>query len=47
MRFEKTESGLEISVFWFRSSGKPHIHLEIYKPGAKKPSVNNHIPFVE
>ncbi|MFC3188226.1 hypothetical protein ACFOD0_15260, partial [Shewanella intestini] len=26
---------------------KPHVHLEIYKPGSNKPTVNNHIPFVD
>jgi hypothetical protein len=26
---------------------KPHVHLETYKPGANKPTVNNHIPFVD
>lgn len=25
----------------------PHIHLEILKSGSKKPSVNNHVPFLE
>lgn len=25
--------------------GVPHGHLEIYRPGAARPSVNNHIPF--
>ena len=29
------------------SPGTPHGHLEIYKPGAAKPVVNNHIPFVD
>lgn len=24
--------------------GVPHVHLETYKPGARKPSANNHIP---
>jgi YD repeat-containing protein len=23
----------------------PHVHLEVFKPSARKPSVNNHIPF--
>jgi len=27
--------------------GVPHVHLEIYAPGARVPSVNNHIPFVD
>jgi len=27
--------------------GVPHGHLEIYKPGAAKPTVNNHIPFFD
>ncbi len=26
--------------------GVPHVHLEVYAPGARIPSVNNHIPFV-
>lgn len=26
---------------------KPHVHLETYKPGANKPTVNNHIPYVD
>jgi hypothetical protein len=26
--------------------GVPHVHLETYAPGARIPSVNNHIPFV-
>lgn len=25
----------------------PHVHLETYAPGARKPTVNNHIPFTE
>ena len=25
----------------------PHVHLETFKPGANKPTVNNHIPFVD
>jgi len=25
----------------------PHYHLEVYKPGANKPYINNHIPFYE
>ena len=25
----------------------PHVHLETYAPGARKPTVNNHIPFVD
>jgi len=25
----------------------PHVHLETFKLGANKPSVNNHIPFVD
>ena len=27
--------------------GVPHGHLEVYKPGATKPTVNNHIPFFD
>lgn len=27
--------------------GVPHGHLEVYKPGANKPSTNNHIPLSE
>ncbi len=25
----------------------PHVHLETYKPGARKPKTNNHIPLVD
>ena len=25
----------------------PHFHLEVYKPGADKPYINNHIPFYD
>lgn len=27
--------------------GVPHGHLEVYRPGAAKPTVNNHIPFFD
>jgi len=27
--------------------GVPHVHLEGYSPGAARPHVNNHIPFVD
>jgi filamentous hemagglutinin len=27
--------------------GVPHVHFEIYRPGAPKPYVNNHVPFFD
>jgi uncharacterized protein RhaS with RHS repeats len=33
------------SLLGTHAPGVPHGHLEIFKPGATKPIVNNHIPF--
>ncbi len=35
------------SLLGNHAPGVPHGHLEIYAPGAAKPSVNNHIPFID
>jgi len=35
------------SLIGAHKPGVPHGHLEVYKPGAAKPIVNNHIPFFD
>ncbi len=35
------------SLMGNHAPGVPHVHLETYAPGARVPSVNNHIPFRE
>jgi len=35
------------SLLGNHAPGVPHVHLETYAPGARVPSVNNHIPFWE
>lgn len=37
----------EGSLTGSHAPGVPHVHLETYAPGARVPSVNNHIPFVD
>lgn len=35
------------SLMGNHAPGVPHVHLETYAPGARVPSVNNHIPFLD
>ena len=35
------------SLMGNHAPGVPHVHLETYAPGARVPTVNNHIPFLD